>query len=403
MPNNPTLQRGPRPRLDALPAPDPTSRRQSERMVELIEEQIDQCGGRIPFDRFMELALYAPGLGYYSAGSRKFGESGDFITAPETSEIFARCLARQCRQVLDEIGGGDVLEFGAGSGVLAADLLLELAALGSLPDRYLIVEVSPDLRARQQALLEQRLPELADRIIWLDGFPGEGFRGLVIANEVLDAMPAHRFRVEQGLVQEQYVEVAEERLRLHWGEASPALQSAVQRLQETTNGLTTDFESELNLRAVPWLRALSEKVAAGLILLIDYGYCRAEYYHPQRNRGTLMCHYRHRAHQDPLFFPGLQDITANVDFTSLAEAALGFRLSVCGYTTQAFFLMGCGLEQLLSVSDPEDAQRHLTLMQGVKRLTLPSEMGERFKVLGLSRELKTLPIGFSLQDMRGRL
>lgn len=404
MPIDPSLQHGRRARLDVLPSPDPDSRRQSEHMVKLLTDQIVKFGGRLSFDRFMELALYAPGLGYYSAGSRKFGDSGDFITAPETSNLFARCLARQCRQVLDEIGGGDVLEFGAGSGVLAADLLLELQTLGSLPDRYLIVEVSPDLKARQQALLKQRLPELTDRIVWLEGFPRAGFRGLVVANEVLDAMPVHRFRVEQERVREQYVELAEDRLRLTWGEASPALLNAVQQLQEMTRGLPADFESELNLRAAPWLRALSEKLTAGLILLIDYGYSRAEYFHPQRNQGTLMCHYRHRAHADPLFFPGLQDITANVDFTSLAEAALEVGLKVVGYTTQAFFLLGCGLERLLSESNPEDVQRHFLLMQGVKRLTLPSEMGERFKVLGLSRGLSAaVPIGFSLQDMRGRL
>jgi len=403
MPTESSLHPGQRARLSTLPEPDRESLRQSDRLVELIVERIYQSGGRLPFDNFMELALYAPGLGYYSAGMRKFGEQGDFITAPETSPLFARCLARQCRQVLESIGGGDVLEFGAGSGVLAADLLEELEALGSLPDRYLIIDVSPDLKARQKALLLQRLPAMMNRIVWLDDFPEWGFRGVVIANEVLDAMPVHRFRLDQGRVQEQYVEVADERLRVSWGEASAALRPAVERVLETSADLSADFESELNLRAAPWLRALSERIASGLMLIIDYGYNRAEYYHPQRDRGTLMCHYRHRAHPDPLFCPGLQDITAQVDFTSLAETALETELAVCGYTTQAFFLMGCGLDRLLAESDPEDVQRHLKLMQGVKRLTLPSEMGERFKVLGLGRGVKLQPIGFSLQDMRGRL
>jgi SAM-dependent MidA family methyltransferase len=386
-----------------LPEPDQTSRRQSERLLELIAERIDQAGGRLPFDQYMELALYAPGLGYYSAGSRKFGEQGDFITAPETSSLFARCLARQCHQVLAEIGGGDLLEFGAGSGVLAADLLEELALLESLPDRYFIIEVSADLKARQKTLLQQRLPGLLDRIYWLDDFPEWGFKGVVIANEVLDAMPVHRFRVKQDRVQEQYIEIADERLRSVWGEASPTLLSEVGGLLERRAGLPVGFESERNLRATPWLQALAERFAAGLMLIIDYGYNEAEYYHPQRDRGTLMCHYRHRAHADPLFSPGLQDVTAHVDFTHLAEAALTTGLAVCGYATQAFFLMGCGLERLLAESDPEDVQTHLKLMQGVKHLTLPSEMGERFKVLGLSCGLEIRPIGFSLQDMRGRL
>ncbi|MCP5407249.1 MAG: SAM-dependent methyltransferase [Chromatiaceae bacterium] len=403
MSTDPWPPNGHQDQLSRLPVPDDALLRQSKSLVELIVERINQSGGRLPFDRYMELALYAPGLGYYSAGSRKFGESGDFITAPETSNLFARCLARQCRQVLEEVGGGDVLEFGAGSGVLAADLLDELEALGSLPDRYLIVDVSPDLKARQKVLLQQRLPGVMNRIFWLDGFPAEGFRGLIIANEVLDAMPVHRFRVDQGRVQEQYVEVAGDQLKLNWGVASHVLQASVEHLLELSDGISVDYESELNLRAAPWLRALSERLAAGLILLIDYGYNRAEYYHPQRERGTLMCHYRHRAHQDPLFHPGLQDITAQVDFTGLAEAALEAGLAVCGYTTQAFFLMGCGLERLLADSDPEDVQRHLQLMQGAKRLTLPSEMGERFKVLGLSRGLRAQPIGFSVRDMRGRL
>jgi len=390
-------------RHNSLPEPTPELLRQSEQLVELIIKEIEEAKGRLPFDQFMELALYAPGLGYYSAGLRKFGEQGDFITAPETSDLFARCIARQCRQVLQEIGGGELLEFGAGSGRLAADLLQELDALGSLPERYLIVELSPDLKARQQALLEQRLPRLLHRIDWLNGFPEHDFHGVLIANEVLDAMPVHRFRVEQGRILEQYVELNDRRLHIEWAEPSAGLAGAVQRLSDSMGGFADDYESEINLRAVPWLQEVSVRLGRGMILLIDYGYSRAEFYHPQRNRGTLMCHYRHRAHMDPLFHPGVQDITAQVEFTSLAETALEAGLTVCGYTTQAYFLMGCGLDQLLSESDPEDVQRHFQLMQGVKRLTLPSEMGERFKVLGLSRGLEWAPIGFSIQDMRGRL
>ena len=386
-----------------LPEPSLESQRCAALLLELLKERIDEAGGQLPFDRFMELALYAPGLGYYSAGTRKFGEQGDFITAPEVSSLFARCLARQSRQVLLELGGGDLLEFGAGSGVLAADLLLELQALGSLPEHYYIIDLSADLRARQRALLQQRLPALLDRIIWLSDFPAQHFCGVVIANELLDAMPVHRFKLAQGCVLEQYVAIKEGRLSSSWGVASAPLRHGVAKLLEACGQLPDGYESELNLRAASWLRSLSERIAAGLLLLIDYGYNRSEYYHPQRDRGTLMCHYRHRAHPDWLLHPGLQDITAHVDFTSLAEAGLDAGLEVCGYTTQAYFLMGCGLQQLLAESDPEDVRQHLQLMQEAKRLTLPTEMGERFKVLAMSRGLAAQPMGFSLRDLRGRL
>lgn len=334
--DSPWHQRHPN-RSDALPEPEPELLMQSAELVALIANRIGECEGRLPFDHFMELALYAPRLGYYSAGLRKFGEQGDFITAPEASNLFARCIARQCLQVLREIGGGDLLEFGAGSGVLAADLLQELDALGSLPERYLIVELSAELKARQRALLQQRLPQLLHRITWLDGFPEHDFQGVVIANEVLDAMPVHRFRVDQCQILEQYVKLNHGRLCTAWEEPSDELRGAVERLAERLGGLAYDYESEINLRAVPWLQELATRLSRGLILLIDYGYNRAEFFHPQRDRGTLMCHYRHRAHMDPLFHPGVQDITAQVEFTSLAEAALEAGLVVSGYTTQAFF------------------------------------------------------------------
>lgn len=383
-----------------LPSPSEQDRALSRRLVERIVGEIRQAGGGLPFDRFMELALYAPGLGYYTGGQRKFGEAGDFVTAPEVSPLFARCLARQCRQVLDVLAAVDVLEFGAGSGVLAADLLAELERLDSLPERYLILELSAELKQRQRNTLAQRVPHLLDRVVWLERLPDAGFRGVVLANELLDAMPVHRFRLQQGLCLEQLVVEQGDGLALCWeSPVSPGLKTAVARLP----GLPDDYESELNLRVAPWIQALAERIVAGLVLLIDYGYPRAEYYHPQRDRGTLMCHYRHRAHPDPLFHPGLQDITSHVEFTSLAAAAQASGLSVCGYSTQAFFLMGCGLEQLMSASDPDDIQPHMELAQGVKKLTLPSEMGERFKVLGLCRGLKQAPVGFSVRDMRERL
>jgi len=387
------------PRSD-LPAPDAEARRHSQRLIEAIRSELNRRGGTIPFDRFMELALYAPGLGYYTAGARKFGAAGDFVTAPEISPVFAHCLARQCQQVLAGLGAGDLLEFGAGSGKLAADLLAELEALGQLPQRYLILELSAELRGRQQATIAARVPQLVGRVQWLEQLPDQGFRGVVLANELLDAMPVHRFRITNGRVLEQFVTWRREGFAMLWDTPEDQL------LETPLTGLASQrdhYESEINLRAGPWIKALGKRFEAGLVLLIDYGYTGLEYYHPQRDRGTLMCHYRHRAHSNPFRYPGLQDITAHVDFSRLAEAAVEAGFSIDGYATQAFFLMGCGLDRLVAESDPEDIRAHLALVQGVKRLTLPSEMGERFKVLGLGKGIWEPLIGFGMQDLRQRL
>ncbi|MCP3870669.1 MAG: SAM-dependent methyltransferase [Gammaproteobacteria bacterium] len=388
---------------DALPLPDAEALDHSQALVRLIESDVAESGGQLPFDRYMERCLYAPGLGYYSAGARKFGEAGDFVTAPETSPVFAQCLARQCCQVFEALGGGDILEFGAGSGKLAADLLETLEALDALPDRYLILEVSPELRERQKLTLAEQVPHLQSRVQWLDGLPETGVCGVVIANEVLDAMPVHRFMIRDRRVFEQQAGQGPEGLVLMWGTPSGHLEASVESLRGLIPDGETGYESEINLRAAPWVEILARCLQAGLILLIDYGYSRAEYYHPQRNRGTLMCHYRHRAHSDPLFYPGLQDITAHVDFTAVAQAGTRSDLHVCGYTTQAYFLLGCGLDQIVARSDPENVRAHMELVQGVKRLTLPSEMGERFKVLGLSRGVSDTPMGFAVMDQRERL
>ncbi len=384
-----------------LPEPEQEARLHSERLIQTIRQEIETRGGAVPFDRYMEMVLYAPGLGYYSAGARKFGAAGDFVTAPEISPVFGRCLARQARQVLGSLGGGDLLEFGAGTGALAADLLVELEALGSLPERYLILDVSPDLQQRQRETVADRIPHLAERITWLQGAPPEGFRGLVVANELLDAMPVHRFRVEPEGISEQYVTWREGRFHLCWQvPQEPELERAVLDLEME---LEPGYESEINLRARPWMRQLSHTLEAGAAILIDYGYPRAEYYHPQRRGGTLMCHYRHFAHPDPLVYPGLQDVTAHVDFTALAEAARQADLTVSGYTTQAYFLMGCGLEQVMGSLDPGDSGGYLDLVQGVKRLTLPMEMGERFKVLALTRGMDQPLVGFGIRDLCERL
>ncbi|MEJ2610853.1 MAG: SAM-dependent methyltransferase [Candidatus Thiodiazotropha sp.] len=386
-----------------LPLPDAKARAVSERLTRHIARMIDQAGGMIPFDLFMDKALYAPGLGYYVAGSRKFGEHGDFITSPEVSPLFAQCLARQIAPVLSALQGGDILEFGAGSGLLAADSLTELASLGQLPQRYLILEISPELRARQKATLKVRVPHLIERVVWLDQMPKD-FAGCVVANELLDAFPVSRFRIMDQMVQECFVSLEENEFKERFEKpVTHGLEATVMNLQKELGPFSEGYVSEINLRQAAWLKSLAQSMRQGVVLLIDYGYSGAEYYHPQRNQGTLMCHYHHRAHGDPFCWIGLQDITSQVDFTAAAREALtaGFRLG--GYTTQAHFLLANGLDAILAESNPTDLTRHMALVQGVKRLTLPSEMGERFKVLGLLKGLQINLQGFMLRDFCERL
>ncbi|MET0091507.1 MAG: SAM-dependent methyltransferase [Candidatus Thiodiazotropha sp.] len=393
-----------RPTAQTLPMPDSRAQAVSDRLTRQIRREIEKMGGSMPFDCFMERALYAPGLGYYVAGSRKFGESGDFITAPEVSPLFAQCLARQIGPVMDASGSARIMEFGAGSGRLATDLLVGLEQMGQLPERYVILEVSPELRTRQKETLQAEVPHLMSRVAWLEQLP-ERFSGCVIANELLDAMPVSRFRIHNQHIEECFVEIAgggfEECFR---AVRTAGLEQAVMQLQhQLGRSLPDDYETEINLRQTAWLKALGQTIQTGAVLLIDYGYSSAEYYHPQRNRGTLMCHYRHRAHSDPYRWLGLQDITSHVDFTAAARAALEAGFNLGGYTTQAHFLLANGLDTLLAESDPNDVARHMALVQGVKKLTLPSEMGEKFKVLGLVKGLSINLQGFSLRDFCERL
>ncbi|MCU7851936.1 MAG: SAM-dependent methyltransferase [Candidatus Thiodiazotropha sp. (ex Monitilora ramsayi)] len=393
----------PSPSVKDLPPPDDMAQAVSDRLLKQVKRAIDQSPAGIPFDRFMEMALYAPGLGYYVAGSRKFGEDGDFITSPEVSPLFAQCLARQAQQVLDGLGQGDILEFGAGSGILAADMLAELERLDSLPGRYAILEISPELQARQRETIEQRVPHLLARVEWLQTLP-TAFSGFVIANELLDAMPVNRFRLGEDGIEESFVVYDDEGLKERFGEPeTPGLREAVESAIGSQEEMSEGYISEINLRQASWLRALADSMRSGVVILIDYGYCAREYFHTQRNRGTLMCHYRHRAHTDPFRWVGLQDITSHVDFTAAARVGLEAGFHLGGYTTQAHFLLANGLDTLLADSDPGDVAKHMALVQGVKRLTLPSEMGERFKVLGLIKGIEINLQGFGLRDFCERL
>lgn len=388
-------------------APPASAAHISPALTARIQAEIRAQGGALPFDRFMELALYAPGLGYYVAGAPKFGADGDFVTAPELSPLFGRCLAVQCAEVLATLDGGEILEFGAGSGALAVQILLELDARNRLPDRYRILELSPDLQARQRAALQQAAPQLLARCDWLTTLP-ERFNGVIIANEVLDAMPVQRFRIDSA---GEILEIAVTDTAGHLTECaipprSLGLHQAVSALHSAGLATAPGYESEINLRLAPWLAAVSNAVKRGLVLLIDYGYPRREYYQPERNMGTLRCHSHHQAHSDPYVHLGLQDITAHVDFTAVAEAGSAAGFAVAGFTTQAHYLIGCGIDHLMqtAAATPDAA---LDLALGAKQLLLPTAMGERFKVLGLNKgiehDLARAWCGFSVRDLRDRL
>lgn len=383
-----------------LPTPDTHALQHSQRLQDYIIDKITTAAGAISFHDFMHYALYAPQLGYYSAGAHKFGEGGDFITAPELSSLFAECLARQAQQVLKTLPDGIILEFGAGSGILAAELLLNLQALHCVPQEYWILEISPDLQQRQLKTLQQRVPDLVSRVCWLHQLPQTKFDGLVIANEVLDAMPVQRFCVEAEQVLEYYVALEGENF-VWQTRLTPdkTLQILGEKLHEH---VPTPYTSERNPYLTAWLQGLSQCFASGVILLVDYGFPAREYYHPQRDMGTLMCHYQHRAHTDPLQLIGLQDITAHVDFTAVAIAAEAADLEVTAYSNQANFLLGCGLSEILLQHAEQDAKTYITLTQQAKILILPSEMGELFKVIALSRNWHEPLIGF-VNDDRARL
>lgn len=372
-------------------------RRHSERLAGLIRKDIERAGGSISFARFMELALYAPGLGYYSSGAEKFGAAADFVTAPEFSSRFIRCIARQCEEILRRIGGGDVLEVGAGRGTLAVGLLRELEARACLPERYLILELSAELQQRQATLIEEALPHLYPRVQWLQALPS-ALRGVVLANELLDAMPVHRFRVQERGVEELYVQSGTHGFVWSAQQATASLADRVQAL-----ALPLGYVSELNLHAEAWVRSITDRLQMGVLLLIDYGFPRAEYYHPQRHEGTLMCHYRQRAHDDPLILVGLQDITAHVDFTAVAEAGTQAGLALLGYTSQAAFLLATGLAEDLGAPDPAKLPEQAERAREINLLTSPAEMGELYKVMVLGRGIEEPLLGFTLQDRRGRL
>lgn len=386
-----------------LPVPSPDALAHSERLRQSIADDIQSAGGWISFSRFMEQALYAPGLGYYAAGAQKFGALGDFVTAPELSDLFGRSLAVQVAEILRQ-SAPNVIEVGAGSGRLAADLLLALEALGCAPVTYAILDLSPDLIARQRNTIAAAAPHLLDRVQWLSEIPAR-WSGVLVGNEVLDAMPAHLVRWGQGSVTEQGVAL-DPAGQFTWSTRplpedlqAPAAQRA--EIRELHGPYSGDYQSEISPANSAWTAEWARRLETGAMLLIDYGFPRSEYYHPQRSGGTLMCHYRHHAHGEPFYLPGLQDITVHVDFTTVAEAAFAQGLSVLGYTAQSHFLLNCGILDL--AQHEPDAHRRIRDASALNQLLSPAEMGELFKVIAVGKGIDEPLIGFQRKDRTHQL
>ncbi|HZP93459.1 MAG TPA: SAM-dependent methyltransferase [Burkholderiales bacterium] len=385
------LHTGQRTSSALLPAPDPDALAASRELSERIASEIRAAGGWISFARYMELALYAPGLGYYSGGARKLGRDGDFVTAPEISPLFGRALARQIAQVL-ETTQGEVLELGAGSGALAMQLLPALDRLGCPPRRYFILELSAQLRERQRDTLAERAPQWLEKVAWLESLP-DLVNGVVFGNEVLDAVTVHLAAWRDDGIFERGVALGEAGFVWRERPAAGHLREAATRLP-----VAAPYVSEVGLGARALVATAAQRLARGALLFIDYGFGRGEYYHPQRAQGTLMCHYRHRAHDDPFFLPGLQDITAHVDFSAVAGAAREAGCALSGYTTQAQFLLNCGITDLLAETPADEAARYLPQAAAVQRLLSPAEMGELFKAIALTRGIDAPLLGFRHGD-----
>ena len=377
-----------------LPSPSPDARLHSQRVTEHIRAALDAHAGWIDFAHYMNLALYAPGLGYYVAGATKFGAAGDFVTAPELSPLFGRTLALQVAQILQETDG-DLMELGAGSGKLAVDVLLQLEQQNVLPTHYFILEVSAELQARQHATIATGAPHLVERVSWLSTLPAH-FKGVILANEVLDALPVHCVQWQGEKLYERGV--AWDDARFVWQArelTSGALWQSAQALGVNCDSPDAPYTSEISLAIPALIQALAATLACGAMIFIDYGFPKREYYHSQRHMGTLRAHYRHHALDDPFFLPGLCDLTSHVDFSALTQAATQSGLKLAGYTSQAGFLMNAGITSLLMQTSPENAAAYLPQANAVQRLISPAEMGELFKVAGFSRNCDSPWLGFT--------
>lgn len=381
------------------PLPNYEELKRSNLLTLKLKEEIEKKGP-ISFATFMEMALYYPHLGYYNAESTTLGKEGDFTTAPEISPLFAQCFAKQCQQILNELGTGDMLELGAGTGRFAKDILTSLHKLGALPNHYYIYEISHGMRQKQQDFLRKTCPLFFARIIWLDTLPS-AFTGIIIANEVLDALPVHCFQIENNEIKERCVTV--ENNQFTWCLRTPTKPQLTERVLELKKHyhLPEQYASEMNLHLPTFIKQLISTLTKGMVLFADYGYGQQEYYHPKRSKGTLTCFYQHKKYENPLWYPGLFDITAHVDFTSVIENAIDHGCELNGYTSQAAFLLSCGILELA-----KEDEKHLSpadevaLHQAIKLLTLPTEMGDVIKIMALSKQMNLSLLGFQFQDRR---
>lgn len=378
--------------MSSLPIPNAEAQAHSQQLAALIQTKISQNAGWLSFADFMHMALYTPGLGYYSGGAKKFGVGGDFVTAPEISPLFAQTLANQVEQVLAETQG-NILELGAGTGKLAADLLMALHALNRLPAQYCILEVSAHLRQIQLETMQNILPpSLVQRVVWLDALP-QDFVGMILGNEVLDAIPVHLLHnTAQGLCERGVAFNGD----FVWQDKPLPVGDLFDLAANLA--LPNDYLTEVCPAASGLIASLAHMLKHGVIVMLDYGFSAREYYHLQRNLGTLMCHYQHYAHTEPLIYVGLQDITAHVDFTSIAHAGVGNGLELKGFCTQAQFLMNCGILNLMSQVSPNDMAQYAPLAAAAQKLLSPAEMGDLFKVIALSKEFEAPLLGFASGD-----
>ncbi|MBX9346971.1 SAM-dependent methyltransferase [Chromobacterium vaccinii] len=380
--------------MTTLPAASPEALATSQALCGRISQAVADAGGWIPFSHYMELALYAPGMGYYAAGSSKLGESGDFITAPELTPLFGQSLARQLAELLPQTAGA-IYEFGAGTGKLAIDLLAELETLGCLPQKYVILDLSPDLVERQRDNIRAALPHLAGRVEWADRLP-DSIDGIVIGNELLDAMPCEMvFRDEGRRLRQRGVTVRDGALCYEDRDFADA------RLAELAAQLVPDiprYETEISLANRGFIATVAGALTRGAILMIDYGHAASEYYHPERSMGTLLGHYRHHTVQDPFYLPGLMDLTCHVDFSAVAQSGIDAGLDLIGYTSQAQFLVNCGLVDRLQSLDANDVKSYLPVAKAAQRLLSPQEMGETFKAMGFGKSVSIDWLGFARGD-----
>ncbi len=388
------------PRSLDLPEPSADDQRESAELSSQIRQAITDAGGSIGFDGYMEQALYSPQLGYYSSSRRRFGSQGDFVTSPEISNLFTRCLARQAEEVFATLDSQDrrILEVGSGSGIMARDLITALEQEHGVFNEYLILERSAGARAQQR----ETLGALAERVRWLDDFPEAGFRGLIVGNELLDALPGVRFVMAESGPEELRVVATKD--SFDWQPSAfsnQTIQLALETALSECEPLPVGYVSEFAPAQAAWVRTLLDCLDAGVLLLLDYGYPRREFYHPQRIRGTLACHYRHRMHEDPFRYPGLQDISVHVDFTAIAEAALAAQQYLTGYTTQANFLIAAGLLEIASdgVGSGASVSEQARMSSEIQRLTLPSQLGEAVKVMAISPDPEMMLSGFAGRDL----